>query len=136
MKLVFVLERKKMNEFAFHPVGQGLFYTGSIFNGSYNFVYDYGGSINKNDFNKIIDEYTDKIGQNDIDFIIISHLHSDYFNGLYELIDSCKSKGIKIKKLILPYLYGFENVVISLLATDIFSKEEKNLKKDMNYSVL
>jgi len=31
-----------MNSFKFYPVGQGLFYSGSLFGDNYNFVYDCG----------------------------------------------------------------------------------------------
>lgn len=111
-----------MNKFSFHPVGQGLFYTGSILNGHYNFVYDCGKSINDKNFIEIIENYTDKIKQ--IDFIVISHLHNDHYNGLPYLLDLCKRKNIKINKIILPYLYGFKNVAHLLLALNIYEEDE------------
>lgn len=38
-----------MNQFVFRPVRQGLFYTGSLLNYRYNFVYDCG-TDNKQNF--------------------------------------------------------------------------------------
>jgi len=116
-----------MNKFSFHPVGQGLFYTGSILDGYYNFVYDCGKSINNSKFEVLIDDFTNHIQE--IDFIVISHLHNDHFNGLPMLLDLCRTKNIKINKIILPYLYGFRNIAHFLLALSIFD-EEVNLNSD------
>lgn len=118
-----------MNKFSFHPVGQGLFYTGSILDGYYNFVYDCGKSINNSKFEVLIDDFTNQIQE--IDFIVISHLHDDHFNGLPMLLDLCRTKKIKINKIILPYLYGFKNIAHSLLALSIFD-EEDNLNSEEN----
>lgn len=86
------------NKFIFWPVGQGLFYTGSLLNGKYNFVYDCGAeSFCISYLNKAIDEFTRTTPL--IDFIVISHLHYDHCGGLYKLL--CKSR---VKKIYLPLL--------------------------------
>lgn len=119
-----------MSKFSFHPVGQGLFYTGSILDGYYNFVYDCGKSIDDNKFIKLIDEYTNQIHK--IDLIVVSHLHSDHFNGLPYLINRCKSKKIPINKIILPYLYGSKNIAYLLLALTIYDENEKLNSEEAN----
>ena len=50
-----------MNKFKFHPVGQGLFYTGSIAKGRYNFVYDCGTESKGSYISNAIDNYVDEI---------------------------------------------------------------------------
>lgn len=44
-----------MNRFEFHPVGQGLFYTGSLMHGTYQFVFDCGTENKQNYVNDCID---------------------------------------------------------------------------------
>lgn len=72
-----------MNQFKFHSVGQGLFYTGSLANGNYNFVYDCGTESEQWYLDNCIKDYTREIrGFNNekaiIDFVVISHLHKDH----------------------------------------------------------
>ena len=99
---------ERANEFKFWNVGQGLFYTGSLFDGKFNFVYDCGGS------SKIIKsrvcEYVNKVCYNkEIDVLFISHFHKDHINGIKYL----KDKGCKIKKIVVPY-YGYSKNYILL----------------------
>ena len=82
-----------MNKFKFHPVGQGLFYTGNLANGTYNFVYDCGSS-SKINFSNCSNYFNGHIN-----FIAISHLHEDHINGLEELL-----KNNIVDELILPYI--------------------------------
>lgn len=112
------------NNFCFRAVGQGLFYTGNLGNGQYNFVYDCGTSS--------LDKYLDcqikdflHFVQNEshqIDFVMISHLHSDHINGLYRLLTG----GVNVKDLYLPYLgdYGKNQFVKEFtIAHSIFSEK-------------
>lgn len=115
-----------MNKFKFHPVGQGLFYTGSIASGTYNFVYDCGTESKGSYLSNAIDNYVDEISvinkKPTIDFVVISHLHTDHFNGLYEL-----SKQVKIEKLYLPYL-GEDNLVKKIVLYNelVLNRQEDN----------
>ena len=89
-----------MNHFKFHPVGQGLFYTGQLIGGRYNFVYDCGTENKCSYMSDAIDHFVDKIYTRDdkvpdIDFVVISHLHRDHFSGLPELAQRTKIKRIK-----------------------------------------
>lgn len=85
-----------MNNFIFHGVGQGLFYTGSIANGNFNFVYDCG-SMGVGKIESEVKEYLSGF-EKEIDFIVISHLHKDHINGLKTLL-----KERRVKKIYLPY---------------------------------
>ena len=103
-----------MNHFKFHPVGQGLFYTGSLDNGRFNFVYDCGTESKKQYISDAIDDYVNRLSCDNcnptIDFVVISHLHSDHFNGLYEL-----SQKAHIRKVYLPYLGNNKSLIKVIL---------------------
>ena len=81
------------NTFTFHGVGQGLFYSGSICDNTFNFVYDCGTSSDKSCLKNALPEI-----RQDLDFVVISHLHDDHVNGLPELFEKAH-----IKKIFLPY---------------------------------
>lgn len=132
-----------MNHFKFHPVGQGLFYTGSLDDGNnrFNFVYDCGTKSKGKYLSKAIDSYIESIRTNalsnpPIDFVVISHLHTDHYSGLYEL-----AKKSKISKVYLPYWgdtnLGYNNpkdcsnLISLVLANDIFSNMV-NFDTDIN----
>ena len=112
-----------MNKFVFRPIGQGLFYTGALLNRAFNFVYDCGSwdhkvKIYETYLNDQIDDYVAELGNNkEIDFVVISHMHLDHFNGLYRLASQKR-----IKTLYLPYLGGndFNNL---LMLAGMFGKE-------------
>ena len=75
-----------MNSFKFYPVGQGLFYSGSLFGGAYHFVYDCGTESLQKYLNNAINSYTQELRRTTdeaiIEFVVISHLHEDHFSGL------------------------------------------------------
>ena len=89
------------NEFYFNAVGQGLFYSGSLFEGNYNFVYDCGTDSSNEYVSKAIQDVCNNRlhGKKTIDFVMISHLHKDHFSGLVELMSN-----VQVKKVYLPYL--------------------------------
>jgi phosphoribosyl 1,2-cyclic phosphodiesterase len=77
-------------EFTFHPVGQGLFYSGKINcddkkegNKEFNFVYDCGNIFSSqiNNFVKSYIESNLSVSKH-LDLFILSHYHWDHFNGL------------------------------------------------------
>lgn len=82
-------------EFIFHPVGQGLFYTGRI--GLFNFVYDCGSDTDTRRLHRIIGNHSEHSGR--IDLLIISHFHRDHINGIPELMRSNH-----VGKVIIPYI--------------------------------
>lgn len=121
-----------MNKFIFHSVGQGLFYTGHIDNGLFNFAYDCGTVSGE----KYIKHAISSLGSEKLvfDFVMLSHLHADHINGIYKL----KEKH-NIRKYYLPYL-GSENVqLVKLLASSVFfdksvefDEEETEVEKTGN----
>lgn len=97
-----------------HNFGQGLFYSGEIklsrfskFN-KFRFIYDCG-SENLRLINASIRRFKQDIGDNKIDLLTISHLHSDHVSGLNELFDN-----FTIKEVILPYFSPMERLLIAL----------------------
>ena len=101
------------NKFSFNGVGQGLFYSGSICNNAFNFVYDCGSmSSDKSVLKSAISAL-----HNELDFVVISHLHDDHVNGLPEVFEKAH-----IKKIFLPYfnVKAYRDVFIaSLISGDI-----------------
>ena len=82
------------NQFLFNGVGQGLFYSGSIYNNAFNFVYDCGTmSSDKSHIKKAISALP-----KELNFVAISHLHDDHVNGLPELFERTR-----VNKIYLPY---------------------------------
>jgi hypothetical protein len=106
------------NEFTFQSVGHGLFYTGSLLNGKYNFVYDCGG--NKDPLKKAISDYTAKVEK--IDFLVVSHLDKDHVAGIYYLHKACK----QIEKIYLPYLETDGLVIELTIANFLSTRLEQN----------
>jgi len=98
------------NCFSFWSVGQGLFYTGELnfrFTSEkdwkvFNFLYDVGSFDVK--YKKIhinrLEEIVTKLPIKQFNLAFISHFHEDHVNGLKYL----KEKGIKIKRIMVPYV--------------------------------
>jgi len=92
-------------QFNFHPVGQGLFYSGRI--GDFRFVYDCGTASGKQHLDYAIasyDSYNDPL-----DLLVISHFHNDHLNGISQLLK--KTGGAK--EVVIPYLSPFERLMVA-----------------------
>ncbi len=105
-------------EFTYHNVGQGLFYSGEINllkvnKNAFRFVYDCG-SENKKLINTAVHRFKQDVTSNEIDLLIISHLHSDHVSGLEELF-----KNFRIREVILPYFSPKDRLLISLRRTNV-----------------
>lgn len=100
--------RQKVNvKFAFHNVGQGLFYTGKI--KGFNFIYDCGAK-NKKGIKKAIETYKNtELYGNSIDLLIISHFHDDHVNGLEALF-----KNTNVDTVVIPYFDPIERLILAL----------------------
>lgn len=90
------------NEFEFHPVGQGLFYTGII--GDFVMVYDIGTLSRQKYIENEIDLFSKKLTGNNhkkvIDVLFLSHYDYDHISGIEYLLKS----GFIIKKIIAPLI--------------------------------
>ena len=102
------------NKFTFHPVGHGLFYSGSL-DSQINFVYDCGSS-RSTDMKNITANYKPK--DKDVDFLIVSHFDKDHVCGIYDLSEELKKQGKKIKKMYLPYLYDSKKIFLPKSSAD------------------
>lgn len=82
----------------FHPVGQGAFYREKI--NQFNFIYDCGAKKNgaKSPLKRETQKFSNKEKQ--IDLLMISHFHSDHYNGVKFLLEN----NCLIKKIMIPYL--------------------------------
>lgn len=94
--------------FDFHPVGQGLFYSGVVnmhnnINNELAFVYDCG-SMSTKKLHEPIASLCKQTKQ--LKFVIISHFHEDHINGIQEL-----SSNLTIDTAILPYLHPAERLL-------------------------
>jgi beta-lactamase superfamily II metal-dependent hydrolase len=90
--------------FDFHPVGQGLFYSGRI--NDFRFVYDCGSESGRRYSEAAIASYdaTQPLG-----LLIISHFHADHMNAIRALLE--KSKGVR--QVIMPYLFPAERLMVA-----------------------
>ena len=110
------------NRFCFHPIGQGLFYSGSFNRGEYNFIYDCGTDSDQSYLNRQIDAFAKHLTnhysqKSTLNFVVISHLHFDHMSGLPYLLQR-----FNIKNLYLPYLNTTPQVIDLILAYSIFVK--------------
>ncbi len=107
-----------LSKFTFHPVGQGLFYTGQLcthpyfLHKNFNFVYDCGGSPNR--INNCVQHFVNNLqntpNNHTIDALFISHFHWDHINGLMAL-----TQKLKVKRIFMPYYNSFQFILICLL---------------------
>lgn len=113
--------------FRFHPVGQGLFYSGLINaapakrNGVFSFVYDCGSTSPRRFLYREIDDLKALLPRvrsenvKRLDMLIVSHLHDDHVNGLEYLLN-----GVKVDTVVMPYT----DSITRLLARDESLGEE------------
>jgi len=111
------------SEFTFFKAGQGAFYGGYIFDPDnrkyWSIVYDCGTSPfisgNSKSLNNEIDHFkqknTNKISNNNIDILFISHLDYDHVSGINRLLTE-----FNVKRIVIPY-FPEEIRNFSLLST-------------------
>lgn len=106
-----------ISKFKLWPVGQGLFYSGTINAGaekSFNFIYDCGNdkdSYSPN-INSIVDGYINyfhtKESKPTLDMLVISHFDTDHVSGLERLFSK-----VDVEKIFIPY-YGLGSYLLFL----------------------
>ncbi|MEE0026462.1 MAG: MBL fold metallo-hydrolase, partial [Atopobiaceae bacterium] len=82
--------------FRFHPVGQGLFYTGllsRVGGGSFSFVYDCGTMSDQQFLRREIDDFKLLLPHASrrtrrLDLLVVSHMHDDHVSGLEYLLEN------------------------------------------------
>ena len=89
-------------KFKFHPVGQGAFYTGKVFQSKrknakikgkeFNIVYDCGTKSTKSYLIDSIKEFKKDLDEAKLDVLILSHLDEDHINGVTELLKDIDKK--------------------------------------------
>lgn len=116
----FQVNEKYINKFCFHNVGQGLFYSGSLYNNEYNFIYDCG-SRSHNHVNKVVQNYCKNLHKDYIDFLAISHFHDDHISGIAEL-----RKHVIIKRVFLPYLFEDRDLTYLAIWGAVYNNEDND----------
>jgi len=102
--------------FKYHPIGQGLFYSGNIKqadNKEFNFIYDCGTSNFEQGWkqhqNDVITDYTNnELSSKVIDLFIISHFHFDHISGL----TNGEFDDIKIDLFVIPYYTRIQRLLL------------------------
>lgn len=113
-------------KFRFHPVGQGLFYSGQV--NDFDFVYDCGSDSGKQYTDSAIDKYAEanksRFEKEKLDLLTISHLHGDHMNAVKILF----SKTNGVNEVVLPYLFPEERLMVA--AEYAIENELDNLDDD------
>lgn len=103
------------SNFTLWPVGQGLFYSGSIDENKFNFIYDCGSS--NIDISRIVDKFIENSSTSIIDMLVISHFDNDHVSGLPYLLNKIE----KVRKIFIPYYGDFDSYLLLLYC--IFGNE-------------
>jgi hypothetical protein len=94
--------------FRFHPVGQGLFYSGIISRDthkSFSFVYDCGSESDRTFLFREIDDFkrllptSSVASKKKINLLVVSHFHDDHVNGMERLFENAT-----VDTVVIPYM--------------------------------
>lgn len=105
-------------EFIIHPVGQGLFYSGKISHENkikFRMVFDCGSNT-AGACQEEIEIYRDSdfLEEKVLDLLVVSHFDKDHVNQ----IENLPKGGIKVKKLVMPFLTFEERLFLVLKCLD------------------
>ncbi|QKJ28232.1 MBL fold metallo-hydrolase [Mucilaginibacter mali] len=106
------MKRMYRGEFIFHPIGQGCYYTGELFNEKerlFSFVYDCGTNSEQQYIRDAVAGWPVKAEQQKINVCIISHFHSDHTSGIPQLL-----KSTRCDRLVIPYYDPFQRLMVYL----------------------
>lgn len=109
-------------EFIIHPVGQGLFYSGKISHENkikFRMVFDCGSNT-AGACQEEIEIYRDSdfLEEKVLDLLVVSHFDKDHVNQIENLLKG----GIKVKKLVMPFL-TFEERLFLVLKCSVYHPE-------------
>ena len=102
--------------YRFHPVGQGLFSTGTLFPwhqgiGPFHWTFDCGSMAKKADWIPQVNWYRNLVLQNDmLNLLCISHFDKDHVSGLGELLT-----GKHVDTVVIPYYTPIERLVLGAM---------------------
>jgi hypothetical protein len=102
--------------YRFHPVGQGLFNTGTLLPWHQNitpfhWTFDCGSMAKKADWISQVSWYRDLVLQGDkLNLLCISHFDKDHVSGLAELLD-----GKDVDTVVIPYYTPIERLVLGAM---------------------
>jgi hypothetical protein len=104
----------------FYSIGQGCFYSEKIFFGKEvkTIVYDCGSENGKSPNKNRLEKEIEQSGLDVIDFLVISHFHSDHINGIEKLKKHFTIKNViipKIDALDVAFYLGTKNTIEDLL---------------------
>lgn len=103
------LMQKAPTQYLFHNVGQGLFYSGKIYD--FEFVYDCG-STRKQHLTDLVLDYKRTVQNSKVDLLVLSHLHDDHIAGLHALF--CRKPKTSVERVILPYVSPIERLILAV----------------------
>lgn len=108
------------NFFNFFPVGQGLFYYGSLNFGEFTFAYDCGTTTHEVDLSNHISKVAKLNGGNKLDFLAISHFHWDHVSGVEQLENL-----VGFKHVYLPYLSNNSMIRSFVIGIQLFEDTQE-----------
>lgn len=101
-------------EFTIHPVGQGLFYSGTLKTpaGGFRMVMDCGSLSGASTIRSEADVFRNEqlLGQNVLDLLVISHFDADHVNHVKYLLRG----GVQVRRLVMPFLGFAERLFLVL----------------------
>ncbi|WP_017413919.1 hypothetical protein [Clostridium tunisiense] len=97
----------------FHNVGQGMFYSGCIYNkeSEFSFVYDCGTHSSQKFISWEIEDFhwSMKRCNNILNLLVLSHFDGDHVNQLDKLLSE-----LQVETIVIPYVDPIERLIISL----------------------
>lgn len=97
----------------FHDVGQGLFYTGHIFNenNDFHFAYDCGTDSTRKYIRREIENFKYLVNRstNKLDLLVLSHFDSDHVNQLDILLNN-----LQVDTVLIPYLKPIHRLILAI----------------------
>jgi len=113
-----------------HPVGQGFFHSGDLYESNVGrqllYVVDCGSKAkHRLSREKQIDDFVHGVGAGDvIDLLLVSHVHEDHISGIERLLDS--TTGLKVDTIMLPLTTLEERLIAFARSVDEDGEASEN----------